>query len=265
MAWYDEAEIYYEPVDSEAPLTQGDIILAPTAVIFPGTAESDVTGPTDLAQTRHTTLWVAAADELPAAPSISAHIRWGAAMVIPHPCAMEKEWNERVQKLIGTGVTQEDAVAQASAQADLDPYVTVAPILPYDAVAPARHHGIQTNQRLGSFPVCASGTMPASFVDFSQMSTVHYSDLRKRRVASLSDLALAHLHHSLVMHFAYRGYAGLAAIELAVGHTITDVNVSKRAKSKIVVNFILENGETLTMESQDTAAHQAALERPARS
>lgn len=266
MAWYDEAGKYYQDLHPDSTLTQGDIILAPTSVIFPGTAESDVTGPTDLAQLRRTTLWVASADELPAAPPLYAETRWGAAMVIPHPCAMEKEWNERVQELIADGATEDQAIDTATADTDLDRYVTLAPLLPYEDMPANRHRGIQTNQRLGNFPVCESDTLPSAFVDFARLSTVHYSvALRKRRVASLSTLAVAHLHHALVMHFAYRGYAGLSKIEQAVGRTITDLKVSNRAKNKIVVNFILDNGETLTMESQDNGDRpQPELERATR-
>lgn len=265
MAWYDEPANYFRDVQLEEPLTQGDIITAPTAIIHNGLGDSDITGPADLDQSRRTTLWIPAGDALPAAPAFSAETRWGIAMVIPHPCAMEKEWNERIADLVGLGHNEADAIAQATADDTLDPYVTLAPILSYMALPQEKHRGVQTNQRLGNFPICPSGTIPASFVDFNQLTTVHYSSApRRRRIAGLSTLAIAHLHHSLVMHFAYRGYAGLAKLEEAVGHLITDVQVNKRAKGKLIVNLILDDGETLTMESQDVDHKEAARERAPR-
>lgn len=265
MAWYEEPRLYYRDITADEPLTQGDIIIAPTAVITTGTSASDITGPIDLDQSRNTTLWLASGDVLPAAPAYSAQTRWGLAMVIPHPCAMEKEWNERVEELLEVGRTEGEAIAEASCQEDLDTYVTVAPVLSYEVLAPTRHRAVRANRRLGNFPVCASDALPLSFVDFNQLATVHYSVISQAtRLAGLSQLATAHLHHSLVMHFAYRGYAGLTAIEQAVGHVIADVQVSVRSKGKLVVNFILENGAALTVESQDAQVPAASRERPAR-
>lgn len=264
MAWYDEPAKYYRDVQPEEPLTQGDIVIAPTTIIYEGTAESDITGPSDLDQRRRTTLWVSVKEELPAAPTFSAETRWGVAMVIPHPCAMEKEWNERVADLVNSGVPEPQAIDEATS-ADLDPYVTLAPIFGYDSLPRERRRSAQTGSRLGNFPICPSGDLPASFVDFNQMTTMHFSVApRIRRIRGLSNLALAHLHHSLVMHFAYRGYAGLANIEEAVGHIISDLQVSKRAKGKLVVNLILDNGETLTMESQDVEQRAGGRERAPR-
>jgi hypothetical protein len=266
MAWYDESEKYYLRADAECPLTQGDIVLAPTSVIFNDAAESEILGPTDFDQAKRSTLWMAAGDKLPAAPTFSSETRWGAAMIIPHACAMEKEWNEKKIALMKIGIPQADAVEQATADDSLDPYITLAPLGSYEDVDESMHRGIKTNQRLGSFPVCAIETLPESFVDLNRLSTVHYDVIsRAHRVASLSNLALAHLHHSLVMHFAYRSYAGLPDLEAAIGCRITDLRISPRAKGRLVVDFILDNGQTLVLEAQGGAEVEGIpLERPPR-
>lgn len=266
MAWFDEPAKYYRAVDQAEPLNQGDIVVAPTTIIYPGSAGAEIAGPADLAEVRHSTLWLAGGDTLPAAPAFSAETRWGLALVIPHPCAMEKEWNERVTELRQAGHELDDAKRMATEDEALDPFISLAPILPMDTVPQHRRAGIKVNQRLGNFPVCGQGAIPEAFVDFNQISTAHYTAVpRRRRVAALSDLAIAHLHHSLVMHVAYRGYSGLTELERAIGELITDVAVTPRAKGKLVVNFILESGKTLTLESQDSSKSDAlVVERPAR-
>lgn len=92
MASFDEPERYYRKIDDGAPISQGDIVIAPTVVVRLGIAESNVAGPTELDAERSVTIWQAAVAQTGvSAPSLSADTRWGLAMVIPHPCAMEKD------------------------------------------------------------------------------------------------------------------------------------------------------------------------------
>lgn len=264
MAWFERANEYYREFNVDDAIGQGDIVIAPTTLVLSGTSESDLTGPTDLGQTRRSTLWHGTTDALPAAPALSAETRWGLAMVIPHACAMEKEWNERRTELARQGLTEEQAKAQANAETDLDQYVTLAPLLLYASVPEWKHRGIRTGQRLGFFPVCENTDVPAGFVDFNRFATVHYTlIIRALRQRVLSDLALAHLHHALAMHFAYRGLSRLDALEAAIGQRIIGLSPSTRAKGKLIVNIALENGQSLTLEGQDAPLPQEAA-RPAR-
>jgi len=265
VAWYNEPSCYYGP-GSDA-LSQGDIVIAPTTVLRAGTGASGIVGPMDLGEERETGIWLAGASTLPGAPDLSAKTRWGLAMVIPHPCAMEKEWNERVGELMSAGHSADDAAARATQDTDLDPFVTVAPLILYESIPSAKHSGIRANQRLGNFPVCPRDLIPDAFVDFNRLTTLHYTLIpRSQRVAALTDLAVAHLHHALVMHFAYRSASGLSEIEKAVGQTINSVTATARAKRKLIVNIVLSNGEALTLESQDITPRKPTqrFERPPR-
>jgi hypothetical protein len=265
MAWCDNPAEYYRNFSPDDAVGQGDIIIAPTSLIVPGIAEGGMAGPADIGETRRSLVWRSVSDEFPAAPDLSADVRWGLAMVVPHACAMEKEWNDRVKELLAGGVDKAEAIQQANADANLDEYITLAPIELYASIAEWKHDGIKKGQRLEYFPVCGSDVIPEGFVNFNQLSTVHYTLVKRSlRQAVLSDLALAHLHHGMTMHFASRGLAGLEDLEKAVGETIVRVAVSPRAKGKLVVDFILSSGKSVTVESKDTGAQPDAPERPAR-
>jgi hypothetical protein len=178
---------------------------------------------------------------------------------------MEKEWSDRVGSLQTLGKTPEEAIALASEDLSLDPFITIAPLRGYERIDQPKQRGIMTNTRLGYFPVCGSDNIPPSFVDLNQITTVHHTVVTpSRRVASLSPLAIAHLQQALAMHFAFRSMSGLEVIESAVGKLIVDVAVSSRAKRRIIINMVLEDGATLTFESEDRQTQDRPPDRPAR-
>lgn len=108
------------------------------------------------------------------------------------------------------------------------------------------------NRRLGNFPACAKDDIPESFVDLTRLSTVHYSVVpASRRIAALSKKAIAHLHFALAMHFAYRSLSGLKAIEDIVGRKIVNMNVTERAKSKLIVTFLLDDDREVVLEGDN--------------
>lgn len=261
MAWFDEPAQYYRDLPAtDQPLSQGDIVVAATTVIHSGEAGSDVAGPTTLGEVRRSTLWLASRTTLPAAPTLSALTLWGLAMVVPHGCALDKDWNERIAELIEAGHSREAAIRQASEDQSLDPFVTLAPILALESLDQNKRAAVRMNRRLGNFPVCVSGSIPEAFVDLSQLSTVHYETLPlTSRIASLSDLALAHFHFALAMHFAYRGLTGLKHLEEAIGQRIVNIGVASRSKGRIIATFVLEDGQELVLESIDRGDQVANL------
>lgn len=256
MAWFDKPDLYYQglpPVSSA--LSQGEIVVAPTTVILGGEGAAAMIGPATLDDVRETSIWLAAGDELPAAPALSARTRWGLAMIVPHSCALDKEWQERIADLIDVGHSEEAAHRTASAEQGLDEYVTLAPLFALSDTDASKRAGIRMNRRLGNFPVCAIDEIPESYVDLSLLSTVHYSVVPPaRRVAALSDLALAHFHYALAMHFAYRSFSGLEAIEGAIGRAILDISVAEKAKGRLVVTLILSEGVELVLEGENRNA-----------
>lgn len=266
MAWFDDPGQYYRSdLDNSLPLSQGDIVIAPTAVIRPDTADSDVAAPAELDVVRRVTLWRSGDEvELPGAPSLSADVRWGLAMILPHPCALEKEWNERVQELMSDGMDRDTAISEACADPELDPHVALAPIRSYDGMPQHRAALIARGDPLGSFPIVCNGMIPASYVDFTQLSTVRWELLAPElRLASLSDLATAHLRHRLATYFAYRAKSKLGDIEAAVNQRIVAVSTTPTAR-RLTVSFILEDGSTLTLEGDRRPEPPRGPERPAR-
>jgi hypothetical protein len=253
MPWFDDAAQYYRELPAnDQPLSQGDIVVAATTVIQSDAASSDVPGPTTLDESRRTTIWLASDAHFPAAPTLSARTRWGLAMVIPHGCALDKDWNERISDLIEAGHGRDEAIRRASEDPTLDPYVTLAPVRALASVDINKRAGIRMNRRLGNFPVCASDSIPEAYVDLTRLSTVHYTTLPGScRIASISDLALAHFHFALTMNFAYRGLSGLAQLEDAIGHKIVSVNAAPRSGGRLIATFILENGSELVLEGSD--------------
>ena len=266
MAWFDDPfEFYRETLDETVPVSQGDIVIAPTAVIMHGVAGADVAAPADLDSVREVTLWRAAEEvNLPRAPSLSAQIRWGLAMVLPHPCALEKEWNERVYELTSAGVEPQLAQTQASEDPELDKYVSIAPILLYSGIPEARVIPISRGDVLGTFPIVAHGHIPAAYVDLAQISTVRWELLAtSQRVAGLTEVVAAHLRHRLATTFAYRAKSKLGTVEAAVGQRIVEVSATPTAR-KLTVSLILENGTTLVLEGDRHAEAAPGPERPAR-
>jgi len=184
-------------------------------------------------------------------------------MVLPHPCAMEKEWNERVAELVAAGKTVEGAQAEANTDVDLDKYVALATVRSYEGVSESRAALINRGDWLGAFPIVAHGAIPASYVDFSQISTVRWDLLTHQRVSALSDLAAAHLRHRLATYFAYRAKSKLGAVEAAIGQRIVEVNATPTNR-KLTVSLILENGTTLVLEGDRRPEAPPGPERPAR-
>jgi hypothetical protein len=266
MAWFDDPNVYFRnPLEPTRAISQGDIVVAPTAIITPGTADTDVAAPSDFHVVRHVTLWRAADNvELPGAPSLSAEVRWGLAMVVPHNCALEKEWNERVAELVAGGTPEDQAQAEASDDIELDPYIGIAPILAYSALSQERAEAIARGNPLGSFPIPAGGAIPASYVDLSQMTTVRWELIAKpQRLAALSDLAAAHLGHRLAVYYAYRAKSKLDELEAAVGQRIVSL-VSTPTARRLMVGLVLEDGSTLTLEGDRQPSAPAGPDRPSR-
>jgi len=267
MPWFDDPATFYRTdVDETTPLSQGDIVFAPTATIAPGTADADVAAPVALDSSRRVTLWQSGSDELPAAPSLHAEVTWGLAMVLPHPCAMEKEWNDRVAELEKSGMPSEEALATANSDRSLDRYIAIAPVLAYGTMPRGKATSIGQGNRLGAFPVCGDTDIPVAYVDLNRITTVDYATIPVgTRLKALSELAQAHLQHRLAMYFAYRAPSKLGDVELAVGKRIDQVTCTPSA-TNLNVSLILEDGSTLTLTGDRRPGRPGpGPERPARS
>jgi hypothetical protein len=252
VAWYDDPSFYYGA--SPEVLTQGDIVVATTGVFEGEQGDVAPASPLYFGDERLVQVWHGSTGTLPEAPSLGVRARWGLAMVLPHACALEKEFNERVAFLIASGQGQSEAEDIANDDLTLDRFIALAPLCTYGELAPERHAGVREGARLGAFPVPAhsAGGIPGAWVDLRRISTTDVTliDVEPMRLASLSSLAQAHLQAALVKHWAYRDLSRYDELQRAFGQRITAVVPISTGK-KMRVAFTLEDGARLVFDASD--------------
>ncbi|MGH7708331.1 MAG: hypothetical protein ACREM6_10465 [Vulcanimicrobiaceae bacterium] len=235
-------------------MAQGDIVVAATGVFEGDRGDVSPVSPLYFGEERVVQVWLGSTGMLPEAPSLGLRAQWGLAMVLPHACALEKEFNERVAALVAAGHPQHEAENLANDDVSLDRFIALAPLCTYDELAPERHVGVQTGARLGTFPVPAnaSGGIPPAWVDLRRISTtdVNLIDVEPMRLASLSPLAQAHLQAALAKHWAYRDLSRYDELQRAFGQRITAVVPISTGK-KMRVGFTLEDGSQLVFDASD--------------
>jgi len=252
MAWYDDPSLYYgSPAEV---LAQGDIVIAATGLFEGEHGEASPASPLHFGEERLVQVWLGSTHRLPEAPSLGLRARWGLAMVLPHACALEKEFNEFVATLVAAGHEQSEAEQIASEDLSLDRFIALAPLCTYNELAPTRHIGVQTGTRLGTFPVPENGPsgIPGTWVDLRRISTTDVTliDVDPMRLASLSPLAQAHLQAALAKHWAYRDLSRYDELQRAFGQRITAVVPISTGK-KMRIGFTLENGTQLVFDASD--------------
>jgi hypothetical protein len=256
MSWFDSETDYFQAPDG--PLRQGDVVLAPTAVFEPGPGQAPGVAPAGLGEERTVQVWRGARQSLPDAPALQARVRWDLAMVLPHDCSLEKEFNERVAELMAAGQAEDAAIHAASADPMLDRLIAVAPVLGYDTVLPRRREGIRTGQRLGTFPVphSAAYAIEPSWVNLNAVTTVDRSFFSANlRVAALKDRTVDYLRAALARHWAYRDLTREDEISRAIGRHIVDIKAAPMPKERLRLELFLDGeGGTLTLEGSSKPA-----------
>jgi hypothetical protein len=257
VAWFDKESEYFQ--SAQGPLRQGDVVLAPCAVLEPGIGETPGLSPRSLGEEATVQIWKSKSQTFPEAPTVRMQVRWDLAMVLPHDCALEKDFNEKVADLMANHrYSETDAIATASADPTLDRYVAVAPIRAYEEAAPHRREGIRTGQRLGTFPVPAGPThaIEAGWVDLSAPTTIDRTLFSvASRLSSLTDRAADYLRASLARHWAYRDLTRADEISVALGRTIVDIKAAPMPKDKLRLELFLDgNAGTITLEGSNKPA-----------
>jgi hypothetical protein len=252
MAWYDDPSLYYgTPAEV---LAQGDIVIATTGVFEGDHGDISPASPLYFGEERLVQVWLGSTHTLPEAPSLGLRARWGLAMVLPHACALEKEFNECVAALVAAGHKQPEAEQLANDDLALDRFIAVAPLCTYGELVPERHTGVRAGARLGTFPVPTnvSNGIPEAWVDLRRISTTDVTliDVEPMRLASLSSLAQAHLQAALAKHWAYRDLSRYDELHCAFGQRITNIVPISTGK-KMRVGFTLEDGTQLVFDASD--------------
>jgi len=177
---------------------------------------------------------------------------------------MEKEWNDKVEELIAGGMAESEARDAATAMDGLDDKIAVAPILSYTGFPDRKIAAIKSGAYLGAFPVAPHKLFSEVYVDLNQTTTCEWRLLpREVRVALLAPGTVAQLQHRLSEFYAFRSRSKLGDIEESVGRRIVRVQAVKKG-SKLTANFILENGQTLTLQGNASPDVPRGPERPAR-
>lgn len=233
-------------------LRQGDVVLAPTAVLL-STAEADAgegvpAPPPRLGSYTRTLAWSATAS--PMVPGTVVETLWTPVLVISHDCQLEKDFNERIVELMAAGMELGDAREEASSDPSLDPFAVVAPLHPYDAFPPQRHAGIRSGDRIGYFPLNGlPGDGGDYVVDLGRLSTVSVRLLPQAgKVTSLAPASVSELRYKLAEAYSIRDLSVLAELEAMVGHTISRAEALPKSKKKSALMLHLDNGDIVHLE-----------------
>lgn len=197
-------------------LSQGDIFLAPTAILQ-DLNELEVSPdrsslPPVVGERRPVRIWGRPGTQTEgAAPAVGATVSWTPVMVLSHDCEIDKQFNEEIDRFLrnNPGSDENEVVADMSGRGDLDRHILVSPLLPYEeAFAPAwKHDSIAQGGRIGYFPVPAVPhySEEGFFVHLAQVSTVERRLLAPGyKVASLSESARALIRFKIAEALASR-------------------------------------------------------------
>ena len=229
--------------DDEAPLQQGDILLAPLARL----AAPDVCTPPrwqGLDQERHRIPFGAEPEFLPA----DALAGYSPAMVVTHDCHLDKEFLERYEALRKQGTRKADALRMAESDPDLDRFLVVSPIIPVTAFR-STPDAIAGQSVIGLFgvPALPRVNLTASAVDVTFRATID-RHLVLRRVASLTEAARAAFRLALARSDAFRTPTIGFEIEAAVGKRIKGIRTV--AGNPLLIALDLSDGSSLALVQQ---------------
>mgnify|MGYP001164785900 CR=1 FL=1 len=171
-------------------------------------------------------------------------------MIVVDDCLIDKEFNARVERLVGDGLSEAEAVALAREDLTLDPFIPVAPIFPYQRLRYASAQGIREGQTIGYFPIVGSDDMEEGYIDFVRTVPVSRRLLRGP-FAALGDAARSILRWKLAQFYAARNFSIDAEIMAAVGSTITGDRVVTDTKKLLVVDLELDHGANRLLLRQE--------------
>jgi len=246
--------------------SQGDVYLAPATTVWSGLSMSAPPtipqGPRSPGQSIATRAWELAPAAHEHTPEVTLATSWGPVIVISHDCEIDKEFNEYVDALMKTGVSEDDAISQATARDDLDRFILVSPLLPYapEVVAEERWESIRSAQKIGYFPIPAiPGFGEAEYLlHLSRISTVERRLLVPRyKAASLGDDARALLRFKLAEALASRNLSLVSKREAAIGRRLEDVRTLKTKRQDATVALVWDDGTELQVAAK--AGRDAAV------
>jgi hypothetical protein len=242
-------DAFYLP-EPRALLSQGDVYLAPTAIVWSEEAFQAIPlippAPEEPGGVVFTPAWARSSAPL-APPVVTLATRWAPVLVLSHDCEIDKEFNEEVDALVRDGMPEEEAMAHAAGNPELDRYILVSPLLPYDEqeLAAARWDAVRASQKIGyvplpPIPACEDAEF---FVHLSRICTVERRLLSPGyKAASLTEQARSLLRFKIAEALSSRNISVVSKLEAAIGHRITDVRTMKVKRQDATVMLVLEDG-----------------------
>ena len=260
MIW-TEHDRYYSPETPDGDLWwgQGDLIVAPVALLDAGLEDAPSTSHSGSVRVQRSTFWEG--DES-GSVTTTGEASLGLAMILSHGCSLDREWNRAVQKFRRQGHTLEDARALADEDTDLDRRLAVAPVVPFADAAPTTVIDLQANRVIGFFPVCESADrdIDGGVVELSRIATIDRSAIIAR-LGILSDDARATLMYALARYWAYRAPKMTYELEEAIGKRIVDVNVVDQGSLGIELVLADDSVIRLLQAPEDRDSRPERLDR----
>jgi hypothetical protein len=237
----------------DAPLQQGDLVLAPVARLE--------TGSLPLPE-KWTTLDQIAVELRPDGdlPAFTVVGGYTLAMITAHDCQLDKEFAARVRSLRGDG---QMSMAAAEAEAELDPqldqFLNISPLVPLDSVK-ADLATVRANATIGLFHV---HPFPEREIDEQVVDLTHTTTIDRgtivRRLAVLTDHARSQLRFGLARLDAFRTPTIGFELEEAVGRRI--VQVRQHPDNPLIVVLELAGGQELELVQQPAPVKERAPAR----
>lgn len=242
--------------DDDAPLQQGDLVLAPLGrLASPGAPTPSRWAA--LEQERH----VFPFEAEPELGPLESLAGYAPAMVVTHDCQMDKEFLERYRELRAGGAPKRSAIAKAEEDPDLDRFIVVAPVIPATAFRAATK-AITEQRVIGLFgiPALPAADLPASAVDLGYRATIDRHSI-VARLAVLTEEARTALRYALARCDALRTPSIGFEIESAIGKRIRAVRAV--ASNPLLVELDLADGSTLTLVQRPEPVDQEGPRRTA--
>ncbi|HEU0299617.1 MAG TPA: hypothetical protein VFR37_09190 [Longimicrobium sp.] len=242
-------DAFYLP-ETRPLLSQGDVYLAPTVVVWSEEAFQAIPlvppAPEEPGALAFIPAWARSSAPF-APPVVTLATRWAPVLVLSHDCEIDKEFNEHVDALVREGVPEPEAMERAGGNPELDRYILVSPLLPFQEqeLAQPRWDSVRAGQKIGYFPL---PPMPAYedteyFVHLSRICTVERRLLSPAyKAASLSEQARSLLRFKLAEALSSRSISVVSKLEAAIGQRIADVRTLKIKRQDVTVMLVLEDG-----------------------
>lgn len=230
---------------------QGDLIIAPTAILW-STGERPThkyPQPAPVPPGIGSVVYDLWNEAPPFTKAATIECFLGPAMILTDDCALDKDFNVKVEELMEQGKSEADALAEARLDPTLDTLVLIAPILPYKELRSVSPTAVRTAQAIGYFPILESDEVDEGFVDFGRTVPVSRR-LMSEPFAVLNKDIKNILRWKLAQHYAIRNLSVDAQIAAAVGKTIVASHTITDSKNRLIVELELEGGDCLRLRQE---------------